>query len=262
MVAPRPPLSRSPVPVKAPNLVLLNESRLDHIGNRRANRGPGEVCVSPRNCRCLVQRDQENAGALGEQTRIRVAIGVSSLVMAEPQTADLLAAAHNGSQEAWNSLVDRYGRLVWSVVRGFRLDAATAADVSQTVWLRLIEHSESHQGPGASWLVAGHHRPQRIHPGVQAPGAKHPDRIQIEVVDEGAPGIDERLLEDEQLREVLVAFEDISARCRRAAPDALSRPASRVRGDLGRCSGWQSEASGRQGLAAWIGSERSWSGDE
>jgi RNA polymerase sigma factor (sigma-70 family) len=58
----------------------------------------------------------------------------------ERTTAELLSAAESGDGGAWNALVERYGRLVWAVARGFALSAADAADVSQTTWLRLVEH--------------------------------------------------------------------------------------------------------------------------
>ena len=51
----------------------------------------------------------------------------------------LCAAAAEGDQRAFDALVDRFGRLVWSVARSFRLDDASAADVSQTTWLRFVE---------------------------------------------------------------------------------------------------------------------------
>jgi RNA polymerase sigma factor (sigma-70 family) len=135
--------------------------------------------------------------------------------MTEPQVADLLTAAHNGSQEAWNALVDRYGRLVWSVVRGFRLDTATAADVSQTVWLRLVEHSDRIRDPErlGSWLATTA-RNESIRASKRL-ARSIPTEFEVDVADEGAPGVDERLIEDERLREVFVAFADISSRCRR-----------------------------------------------
>ncbi|MDQ1463257.1 MAG: hypothetical protein QOC73_198, partial [Actinomycetota bacterium] len=55
-------------------------------------------------------------------------------------TAELVAAAHAGDSSAWGELVDRYGGLVWAVARGFALSTADASDVSQTTWLRLVEH--------------------------------------------------------------------------------------------------------------------------
>lgn len=69
--------------------------------------------------------------------------------------AGLLEAAASGDQTAWNRLVEQYGRLVWSVVRSFRLDDATASDVSQTVWLRLVENLTKIRDPERlpSWLA-------------------------------------------------------------------------------------------------------------
>ena len=52
----------------------------------------------------------------------------------------LVAAARDGDAQAWNDLVDRYLPLVRAVVSRVRLSPADAADVNQTVWLRLVEH--------------------------------------------------------------------------------------------------------------------------
>jgi RNA polymerase sigma factor (sigma-70 family) len=60
--------------------------------------------------------------------------------MAEPDVASLLAAACEGDQRSWESIVHRYAGLVWSVARSYRLGSADAADVSQATWLRLVEH--------------------------------------------------------------------------------------------------------------------------
>jgi RNA polymerase sigma factor (sigma-70 family) len=66
----------------------------------------------------------------------------------------LVAEARNGSQEAWNGIVDRYAPLVWSVCHSYRLSSTDAADVSQTVWLRAVEHLEAIRVPAAlpGWL--------------------------------------------------------------------------------------------------------------
>lgn len=62
------------------------------------------------------------------------------VAMAELDNDVLLAAAANGDQRSWEAIVDRYGGLVWSVARSYRLSPADAADVSQATWLRLVEH--------------------------------------------------------------------------------------------------------------------------
>jgi RNA polymerase sigma factor (sigma-70 family) len=59
----------------------------------------------------------------------------------------LLIKARQGDQDAWSELVDRMSPMVWSIARGFRLDHATATDVAQTVWLKLIENLDQIEDP-------------------------------------------------------------------------------------------------------------------
>jgi RNA polymerase sigma factor (sigma-70 family) len=56
------------------------------------------------------------------------------------EAATLVIQAAAGDEGAWSRLVDHYARLVWAVTRSFRLTDSDAADVSQTTWLRLLEH--------------------------------------------------------------------------------------------------------------------------
>jgi RNA polymerase sigma factor (sigma-70 family) len=58
----------------------------------------------------------------------------------QPEIRSLVGAAATGDEGAWNALVDRFSPLVYAIVRGFRIDPADAADVNQTVWLRLVEN--------------------------------------------------------------------------------------------------------------------------
>jgi RNA polymerase sigma factor (sigma-70 family) len=60
--------------------------------------------------------------------------------VADASAGELVRAAAQGNQAAWEELVGRYSGLVWSVARSHRLGPADAADVTQTVWLRLVEH--------------------------------------------------------------------------------------------------------------------------
>jgi RNA polymerase sigma factor (sigma-70 family) len=63
--------------------------------------------------------------------------------------------AARGDAAAWSTLVDRLGPLVWSVIRGYRLGAHDAADVSQTTWLRLAQHIDRLRQPErvAAWCA-------------------------------------------------------------------------------------------------------------
>src|SRR3954453_8202483 len=76
-----------------------------------------------------------------------------------PPTAgltELVLSAAEGDQAAWDALGDRLAGLVWWIARAHRLSAADAADVSQTTWLRLVEHLGRIRDPErvGAWLAA------------------------------------------------------------------------------------------------------------
>lgn len=75
--------------------------------------------------------------------------------MGDHSAAELVAAAAQGDRPAWDELVGRYSGLVWSVARSHRLAPADAADVSQTVWMRLVEHLDRLRDPDhvGGWLA-------------------------------------------------------------------------------------------------------------
>jgi RNA polymerase sigma factor (sigma-70 family) len=71
-------------------------------------------------------------------------------------TTRLMRRAANGDPAAWEGLVDKYGRLIWSITRDFKLVESDAADVFQTTWMRLIEHIDriEHADRVGSWLAS------------------------------------------------------------------------------------------------------------
>jgi len=64
-------------------------------------------------------------------------------------------AAVARDEDAWNELVRRFAGLVAFVIRHYRLSAADTQDVSQLVWLRLVEHLGQIREPDAlpGWLA-------------------------------------------------------------------------------------------------------------
>jgi RNA polymerase sigma factor (sigma-70 family) len=68
---------------------------------------------------------------------------------------DLVTRAGNGDQQAWDALVERYAPLIWSICRRHQLSAADAGDVSQSVWLRLVDQLDKIRDPAAlpGWLA-------------------------------------------------------------------------------------------------------------
>ncbi|MEV6797485.1 sigma-70 family RNA polymerase sigma factor [Micromonospora rifamycinica] len=75
--------------------------------------------------------------------------------MTGASVTSLLAAAAGGDEAAWAELVRRYTPLVYSVIRAYDLGRADAADVNQTVWLRLVEQLGRVREPEAlpGWLT-------------------------------------------------------------------------------------------------------------
>lgn len=140
---------------------------------------------------------------------------VHSAPMVDPSVAQLLTAAADGDRTAWEALVDRYGRLVWSVVRSFGVDMATAADVSQTVWLRLIEHCGNIRDPRRlpGWLATTAKREAiRV---VSLQRRQQPSETVLDRADPSLAPLDQALLDDELSRDVYAAFVQLSDGCQR-----------------------------------------------
>ncbi len=70
--------------------------------------------------------------------------------------AGLVRRAADGDLAAWDRLVDKFARLIWSITAEFKLVESDAADVAQTTWLRLLEHIDRIEYPDrvGSWLAA------------------------------------------------------------------------------------------------------------
>ena len=69
--------------------------------------------------------------------------------------AELIERAVEGDADAWQGIVHRYTPLLMSVLRGYRLCEADLRDITQTVWLRLVEHLSDLREPRAlpGWLI-------------------------------------------------------------------------------------------------------------
>lgn len=73
----------------------------------------------------------------------------------EDDDATLVARCRAGDGKAWELLVRRYQRLVYTVVRRIGLDDHAAGDVFQTVFSRLVEHLPRLADPSRlhAWVV-------------------------------------------------------------------------------------------------------------
>ena len=70
-------------------------------------------------------------------------------------TADLVTRARDGDARAWDALVERFGPLIWSICRDYRLERADIEDVAQNVWLKLVDQLSRVRDPAAlgGWLA-------------------------------------------------------------------------------------------------------------
>ena len=132
--------------------------------------------------------------------------------LARATHGELLALAASGDQVAWNALVERFSQMVWSIARSFRLDDATAKDVSQTVWLRLVENLHRIDDPERlpGWLATTCRREA-----LRVKGMRErlvPTDFQYDIPDE-SPSLESMLVEDEEAREVVAAFATLSEDC-------------------------------------------------
>ena len=117
-----------------------------------------------------------------------------------PGLAELIATAAAGNQASWNALVDRYLPLVFSVIRGYRLTDEDASDVSQTLWLRLIENLETIREPRAlpAWIVTTTKREALRVLAARRRTTPVDSTIGFDGKDVDAPAIDDQLLRAER----------------------------------------------------------------
>jgi RNA polymerase sigma factor (sigma-70 family) len=78
-----------------------------------------------------------------------------SPVRDNPVVIDLVTRAKNGERQAWEALVERYAPLIWSICRRYQLGDTDTDDVSQSVWLHLVDHLGNIRDPAAlpGWLI-------------------------------------------------------------------------------------------------------------
>ena len=70
--------------------------------------------------------------------------------------AELLGAARKGDETAWEQIIARYQSLINAISRRYRLAPYDAHDVSQYVWMQLVDHIHKLRDPRAlpGWIAA------------------------------------------------------------------------------------------------------------
>jgi RNA polymerase sigma factor (sigma-70 family) len=135
-------------------------------------------------------------------------------VLDPDQTSQLVASAAGGDRDAWDQLVGEFSGLVWSVIRGCGLYGAEASDVSQTVWLRFVEHIDrlrQTERAGAWLATTARHECFRVQrrQGRQVVTAEVPE---VAGPDDSEAVVDALVAADDR-GAVLVALGRIPARC-------------------------------------------------
>lgn len=137
-----------------------------------------------------------------------------------PDDATLVARCRNGDGAAWDVLVHRYERLVYAIVRHARLDDHAAADVFQTVFMRLVQHLPRIEEPARlqAWIVTAARRE------VQLLRRRAARSVSMSAGGDGAeewdfaddsPPPDDALAELQLQAQVRLAIDALDERCRR-----------------------------------------------
>jgi RNA polymerase sigma factor (sigma-70 family) len=139
-----------------------------------------------------------------------------SLDVAAPVDDDITAVvrrAGGGDMQAWNLLVDQYGRLIWSITARFKLIESDAADVVQTTWMRLIEHIDRIEQPDriGSWLASTARNECLRHVAARKRLVLVHEDAEFDGVDYHGPAVDEALLAAESAQVVRDAMAHLPA---------------------------------------------------
>jgi RNA polymerase sigma factor (sigma-70 family) len=138
----------------------------------------------------------------------------------------LVRRAAGGDRQAWEGLVEKYHRLIWSITVEFKLSESDAADVVQTTWLRLLQHIDRIEYPDriASWLAATARNEclRNLAARKRVVLGQDDDDFQLAAVFE--PEIDERLLADERAQVVRDALSRLPRRWQRLLEMLMADP--------------------------------------
>jgi RNA polymerase sigma factor (sigma-70 family) len=137
----------------------------------------------------------------------------------DPTVVELVLRARAGDQSAWDGIVERFAPLVYAICRRYRLSAADADDVGQSLWLGLLEHLKSIREPAAlpGWIATTTKREcLRVHDNKRRDLPIDPmSGDNVRIADPNAAPVDEGLLIEERRAAVRSAFAQLRPQCRR-----------------------------------------------
>jgi RNA polymerase sigma factor (sigma-70 family) len=157
----------------------------------------------------------------------------ADVAAAQPDVDALVSAAAAGDSWAWEDLVRRLMPVVASTIGEFGLSGADAAEINQTVWLRVVEWLEHLRQPAAlpSWIATTTRREcQRVLRTSRhtRPVGLYGDLVgqQYEVADPVGcgSGPEDAALDEERFRILREGFALLPARCRALLAMLLDEP--------------------------------------
>lgn len=132
-------------------------------------------------------------------------------VPAEIDVATLLRGAKRGDEQAWRGIVARFTPLVVAICRSHGLSSPDTLDVSQVVWLRLVEHLERiRELEALAGWIAVTTRNECMH---TYRSARRRDFVAIDF-DRPAADVADTVVDRQERRLVLEAFGSLGDRCR------------------------------------------------
>lgn len=138
----------------------------------------------------------------------------------EIDDAEIVAACRRGDETAWNTLVDRYQRLIVTIPRRAGLSEEQAADILQEVFLTLFEKLDEIEQPDRirSWIVTTAKFKTwgviRAGKNFHAPESEAEMEAEMANLPDARPLADEILIELEQQHLIRTALNRLEERCR------------------------------------------------
>jgi RNA polymerase sigma factor (sigma-70 family) len=147
--------------------------------------------------------------------------------LAPDEVAEYLLAAGRGDGAAWTRIVDSYSGLVWSIVNQHGMSNADASDVSQTVWLRLVENLHRIEDPTrlGGWLATTARREcLRVIADGQRQVPIADATLMIDAQERESVPLDWLLLQQERADEVRAAMAQLPPRCQALLEKLMQDP--------------------------------------
>ena len=138
----------------------------------------------------------------------------------EKSDAELVKLCRRGDETAWNTLVDRYQRLVFTIPRRAGLSEEQASDVFQEVFMTLFEKLDEIKQPEKvrSWLVTtakfktwGTVRSEK---GFYSPQTEEEMEFEMASLKDNAPLAEDVLIQLEEQHLIRTALKELEERCR------------------------------------------------